>query len=227
MSLGHRGVSFSDRRAIDGNGGMTHATRHRTRRRFLPRRYPGVSLPGPTRPGEANGGRWPGSYPAAVPMNGSYAAEGALRTAEPANDPVASAEAFAAEHRTSGRMLDFSLESLLANFDRIVELPMFNHGRDKPATAAEDRAQAALCAYVGESLRRAFAGEWVGEFDPDAPIHNYYRSRVRFGAFHLNPHSFVGYRLTNGPEEGTFQAYLKEVLPSIEARDGERDPRFP
>jgi hypothetical protein len=150
-----------------------------------------------------------------------------LRTPEPANDPVASAEAFAAAHRAPGQPLDFSLASLLADFDRVVELPMFHHGRGRPATAAEDRAEAALCAYVGESLRRAFAGEWIGEFDPDVPINNYCRSRVRFGAFHLNPHAFVAYRLTNGPEEGTFQDYLKDVLPSIEARDGEADPRFP
>jgi hypothetical protein len=143
------------------------------------------------------------------------------------NDPVACAEAFAAQHRGPDLPLDFSLASLRSDVDRLLLLPMFHHGRDGLATAAEERAEAALCAYVGESARRLFDGEWVGEFDPAVPINNFYRSRVRFGTFHFNPHIQVAYRLTNGPEEGTLGEHLDHVLPNIMARDGEPDPRCP
>jgi hypothetical protein len=149
-----------------------------------------------------------------------------LSNDRPPDDPAAAAEAFAARYRVPEMPLDFSLASLPVDVDRLVQLPAFCHGRDRAATDAEERAEVGLCAYIGESLRRAFDGEWVGGFDPCVSIMNYYRSRVRFGAYHFNPHAFVGYRLANGPEEGTFKDYLKDLLPCIEARDGEPDPRF-
>jgi hypothetical protein len=134
----------------------------------------------------------------------------------PAGDPVGTAEAFAAGLRAAGYALDFSMASLETEVDRALLLPLFHRGREHIATNAEERNEAALGAYVGETLRRLFGGEWVGSFDPDSTLGNFYLSAVRFGEFWFRPHAFVSYRLTNGECEGTFGVYLQTVLQRID-----------
>ncbi len=147
-----------------------------------------------------------------------------LATEYPAGDPAATAETFAAKQHTAGYALDFSLGSLETEVDRLLDLPLFHHGRQGEATEAEERNKAALGAYVGETLRRLFDGEWVGSFHPGCPILNFYRSAILFGSFKFQPDLFVSYRLTNGESEGSFRAYLRAVLPQIEARAEDGDP---
>jgi hypothetical protein len=49
-----------------------------------------------------------------------------------------------------------------------------------------------------------------------------------FGDFRFEPHLFVGYRITNGEDEGSFRSYLRSLLPRIEARiSGWRSTRQP
>ncbi len=141
-----------------------------------------------------------------------------LATMYPAGDPVATAEAFAAERTAAGYPLDFSLASLETEVDRLIELPMFHHGRERPATEAEQRNEAALAAYIGEATRRLFGGEWVGTFHPGSTALNFYRSFVMFGSYRFEPHLFVAYRLSNGGCEGCFREYLRAAVPRIKAR---------
>jgi len=141
-----------------------------------------------------------------------------------AGDPVAAAEGFAATRSAAGYPLDFSLASLETQVDRLLVLPIFRHGRERLPTDAEERNEAALAAYIGETLRRLFSGEWIGSFYPRSLALNFYESFVMFGDFRFEPHLFVGYRLTNGEGEGSFRSYLRSVLPRIEARIPAGDP---
>lgn len=141
-----------------------------------------------------------------------------------AGDPMTVAEDFAAQQSAAGYPLPFSLASLETQVDRLLVLPIFRHGRKGLPTDAEERNEAALAAYVGETLRRLFGGEWGGSFYPRSQARNYYESFVLFGDFLFNPHLFVGYRLTNGEGEGSFRSYLRSLLPRIEARIPAGDP---
>jgi hypothetical protein len=139
---------------------------------------------------------------------------------------VAFAETFAAAHRGADLRLDYSLASLEVEIDRVIKLPIFNRGGESAAGEQDELALTGLCASIGESLRRLFQGEWVGAFSATSWLENFYRSTVRFGEFEFNPHGFIGYRLSNGPEEGTFQGYLEDLLPLVAARQPRGDPFF-
>jgi hypothetical protein len=141
-----------------------------------------------------------------------------------AGDPVAAAEGFAATHSAAGYPLDFSLASLEDQVDRLLGLPIFRHGREGLPTDAEERNEAALAAYIGETLRRLFDGEWIGSFYPRSQALNFYESFVMFGGFRFEPHLFVGYWLANGEGEGSFRSYLRSVLQRIAARVPAGDP---
>jgi hypothetical protein len=45
-------------------------------------------------------------------------------------DPIAAAEQFAASLRQHGFKLDFSYDSLTTEIDRMLDLPLFHHGRE-------------------------------------------------------------------------------------------------
>ena len=141
----------------------------------------------------------------------------------PTGDPVATAEAFAAEQSAAGYVLDFSLASLEIVVDRLIELPMCRHGCEGQPSEAEERTQSAIGAYIGETLRRLFEGEWVGAFHPASTALNFYRSFVMFGDYRFSPHLFIAYRFSNGACEGSFQAYLRRALPRITARSADGD----
>jgi hypothetical protein len=133
-----------------------------------------------------------------------------------AENLVAAAVEFSEQHTGTGCRLDFSLESLRTEVDSVLELPIFFRGREGTSTDDQERSEAALCAYVGETLSRLFNGTWGGDFYPDRPAGNFYTSFVDFGDYRYWPSHFIAYRLTNWPQEGTFANHLEKVLPSIE-----------
>ncbi len=133
-----------------------------------------------------------------------------------ADNPVAAAIEFSEQQTGPGRQLDFSLGSLRTEVDNVLALPMFFRGREGTSTDRENRSEAALCAYVGETLSRLFNGTWGGDFYADRPADNFYTSFVDFGDYRYWPSHFIAYRLTNWPQEGTFAKHLERVLPSIE-----------
>jgi len=132
-----------------------------------------------------------------------------------ADNPGAAAVEFSEQHTGTGCQLDFSIESLQTEVDRVLELPIFFRGREGTPTDNQERREAALCAYVGETLSRLFDGTWGGDFRPDRSASNFYTSFVDFGDYRYWPSRFIGYRLTNWPQEGTFAQHLERVLPSI------------
>ena len=124
---------------------------------------------------------------------------------------------FAASLQQHGFNLDFSFESLAADIDQILLLPTFLYGKDAASTQEAGRYQAGLGAYIGETLRRLYGGEWQGFFDSRDPLPNGYLSFVRFAAYQFCPSAFIAYRLSNGEEsEGPFREYLEKVVFRIE-----------
>lgn len=138
-------------------------------------------------------------------------------------DPAAIALEFATTHSASGFQLDFSLESLETEIDRLLALPIFFRGRDGSPTDQESRNQAGISAYVGETLRRLFHGRWGGEFYPDRTEVNFYTSFVAFAGYRYWPSHFISYGLTNWPGEGTFAQHLERALPSIREHVAQED----
>ncbi len=136
-------------------------------------------------------------------------------------DPVITAEDFAARHSALGFRLDFSLESLETEIDRLLAQPIFHRGREGSRSTEEARNEAAISAYAGETIRRQFQGRWVGVFNPDQPESNFYTSFVQFGGYRYWPAHYFAYRLTNWPQEGTFSAYLERLLSTIREHLGE------
>jgi len=132
-----------------------------------------------------------------------------------AADPVAAAVTFSNEQVERGCRFDFSMESLHKEVDCALELPIFFRGREGIPTEKQERNEAALCAYVGETLRRHFGGTWGGDFFPSSNADNFYTCFVDFGNYRYWPSHFVSYRLSNWPQEGTFARYLEKVLPKI------------
>ncbi len=130
-------------------------------------------------------------------------------------DPAAVALDFATTHSASGFRLDFSLESLETEIDRLLALPIFFRGGEGSRADEESRNQAGISAYVGETLRRLFQGRWGGEFYPDRCEINFYTSFVDFAGYRYWPSHFISYRLTNWPGEGTFAQHLERALPAI------------
>jgi hypothetical protein len=144
-----------------------------------------------------------------------------MESVDIAGDPVIAAEDFAARHSSLGFRLDFSLESLETEIDRLLAQPIFHRGREGSLSQEEARNEAAISAYVGETIRRLFQGRWAGVFHPDQPASNFYTSFVQFGSYRYWPAHYFAYRLTNWPQEGTFSEYLERLLPTIKEHLGE------
>ena len=138
-----------------------------------------------------------------------------MNSRDAVGDPAAIALDFATAHSASGFRLDFSLESLETEIDRLLALPIFFRGREGSPTDQESRNQAGISAYVGETLRRLFQGRWGGEFYPDRNEVNFYTSFVDFTGYRYWPSHFISYRLTNWPGEGTFAQHLEKALLTI------------
>jgi hypothetical protein len=144
------------------------------------------------------------------------------RSAE--GDPTLAAEAFARANTSASQPFDFSIASLARDVEAFLMLRCAaQQSRSTPDSAADGgRIEAALGAYVGETLARCCGGNWAGRFRADNPGPNFYSSWVAFGGYKFFPSHYVGYRLASGAAQGTFASYLERVLPAIRAR---LDPR--
>ena len=129
-----------------------------------------------------------------------------------ATEPATAAIEFAAQWVAAGYHFDFGMRSLQREVDRFLETQL-------PEISAIDqrrKAQAGLGAYVGEALARLYGGTWGGEFCGTNSGMNFYQSYVAFGEFKFFPSHYVAYRIANGLSEGTFAAYLSNVLPHMQ-----------
>lgn len=116
--------------------------------------------------------------------------------------PASVASQFAGRMRTHGLSLDFSVKSLLSDVDEIL--------LKRPLDDAE--LEMCLSAYVGEALVRLFHGKWEGFFSVEHPVTNFYTSWVKIGEQTFWPSHFPGYRLKNGPSEGSFREYIEPKI---------------
>ena len=116
-------------------------------------------------------------------------------------DPIEAADNFAEEASKERFLFDFSLESLESEVDRYL---------DKYATSddgSRHRIESDLTAYIGETVRRLYGGEWAGEYRRQSS--DFYTCKVKIGKFDFYPSHFISYYLSNGKEsEGTFYHYL-------------------
>jgi len=130
-------------------------------------------------------------------------------------DPRQSAVLFAEKMNALGYNLDFSLDSLYEEIDKILSSPMFADHRDP----VQQRDVASLEAYAGETLSRLFDGEWRGEFRQDHPGVNYYTSFIMFGEYRFCPSMLISY-FPNTPDYN-FRERLENYLPAIKDRQRE------
>jgi hypothetical protein len=131
-------------------------------------------------------------------------------------DPEQVAQAFAHAHASAVHPFDFSLESLRRDVDAYLEAQPWGPGAEAPPYEAH----IGLAAYVGQSLARLYGGTWQGRLRVDNPGANFYCWWVSFGVYRFFPDHYIGYRLSNGPVEGSFAQYLDALLPRIRAGTG-------
>jgi hypothetical protein len=122
------------------------------------------------------------------------------------DNPIEAANNFAKEVAAEGFTFDFSLKSLEFEIDKYLEK---YYPFDEQSKL---RAECDLTAYVGETIRRLYKGEWMGEYFGRSSSYrgpNFYTCKVKLGKFDFYPSHFIEYYLSNGKEsEGTFYAYL-------------------
>ena len=158
----------------------------------------------------------------------------------PEDDPIAHAEGFAADMLALGYALDFSLQSLKTEVDRMLSSELLDDyllvvaaaciSHDDPTRGTPVHALAlqryqvymqretGLAAYLGETLRRNLGGEWQGNFSKDSPGVNFYLSGLAFGNQRYNPSHYFAYRLSNGlAETGSLASHLPEILENLQA----------
>lgn len=123
------------------------------------------------------------------------------------------ADSFSRQMQALGFNCDYSLHSLLVEVDQILNSSQVVFADQ--GTAGHPNL-AGLEAYIGETLRSHYGGEWQGRFVLETPASNYYTSYMSFGGYNLHLARFISYRLTNGEAaEGTFAEYLRRALPKI------------
>lgn len=128
------------------------------------------------------------------------------------------AREFAAAQRAAGFRLDFTLDSLKSEVDRLIEASILQPLQSRLWTEQEEHCGTGLTAYTGETLCRLHDGVWGGSFSRTQTIGNWYCSYILFGEYRYSPAAYFLYRFSNGPKDGTFSQYLERVLPLIQAR---------
>lgn len=121
------------------------------------------------------------------------------------DDPVRASESFVKTAAKEGFSFDFSLKSLEFEIDKYLEKYYPLEEESKLRTECD------LTAYIGETIRRLYQGEWAGEYFSSSSSHgqNFYTCKVKIGKFVFSPNHFIAYYLSNGKEsEGTFYDYL-------------------
>ncbi|GGG10317.1 hypothetical protein GCM10011344_08700 [Dokdonia pacifica] len=102
-----------------------------------------------------------------------------------------------------GYALDFSIESLENEIDKILE-------KENPKDWIESaKLESELTAYIGETICQIFDAKWKGEYYSENSGMNFYTCKIEKNGFEFGPSHFVGYYLSNGKEsEGSFEEYL-------------------
>ncbi|CAN5372676.1 hypothetical protein BH10BAC4_BH10BAC4_25740 [soil metagenome] len=119
------------------------------------------------------------------------------------DSPIDTANDFAKEATAEGFSFDFSLSSLEVEIDKYLAKYYPLNQETKL------RVECVLTAYIGETIRRLYQGEWTGEYSLSSPGLNFYTCRVKIGKFDFYPNHFIGYYLSNSKKsEGTFYDYL-------------------
>lgn len=119
-----------------------------------------------------------------------------------------------------GYQLDFSMQSLSKDFEKLFDDKTLINSQDKQVAGIETGfdIQTGLSCYLGEVLRIKYQGEWKGHCSPNAAA-NFYISHMMFGSYKFCPYIYVGYRIANGVEDtGNMENFLKHVIPSLEVR---------
>ena len=122
------------------------------------------------------------------------------------------ASEFAKRMTLIGFNLDFTLNSLDTEIDKIIE-DKENTVDDQDNISVVDRV--GIEAYVGEALLLLFKGTRQGKFNENNPGANFYMSSISFGDYAYYPSHFLNYRFSNGPVEGKFREHLKTILNKI------------
>lgn len=125
------------------------------------------------------------------------------------DDPKLTASLFSKEMQALGYTLDFSLQSLELEIDRILETSPINSEDTKFDLEAK------LTAYIGETLCQNRNGFWSGAFYSHKSRigNNYYFCKITIGKHDFYPSHFIGYYLSNGKKStGTFKNFFTKTL---------------
>jgi hypothetical protein len=139
-----------------------------------------------------------------------------LELAENPDQPTAYAQDFATQMKALGYKLDFSLDSLTTDFEKLFEM--------KDSFRLTLDFETAMACYLGEVLRLYYLGQWKGHCSRNAGA-NYYTSFMTFGDYKFHPFTYVGYRIANGSHDtGNLETFLQKLIPSLESgRDLKKD----
>lgn len=128
---------------------------------------------------------------------------------ENSDQPTAFAQDFAAEMKTLGYGLDFSIDSLTQDFEKLFDV--------KEVIKLPMDFQTGMACYLGEVLKLYYRGEWRGYCSAKAGA-NYYTSYMMFGEYRFSPFTYVGYRVANGREDtGNLESFLQKLIPYLES----------
>ncbi|TDG36427.1 hypothetical protein EZJ43_07870 [Pedobacter changchengzhani] len=119
------------------------------------------------------------------------------------DNPKQIAEKVSEKYLRKGFKLDFSLESLENEIDKILknEIPK---GRIETGKLVAE-----LTAYLGETICRIFGARWIGIYYASNSGMNFYSCKIEKNDFEFSPSHFFSYYLSNGKErEGSFKDYL-------------------
>jgi len=121
---------------------------------------------------------------------------------------------FAKKMALKGFDLNFSLNSLKTEIDKIIESTEKSSDGSAKMNMADE---IGLEAYIGETLLTLSNGMWQGDFNEKTNAPNFYLSFIKFGSFSYFPSHFLGYRIANGPVEGKFKEHIEDVLIKIDS----------
>ena len=119
------------------------------------------------------------------------------------DNPKKVAEIVSKKYNQKGYILDFSIESLESEIDKILE-------KEIPKDWVESaKLESELTAYIGEAICQLFDAKWKGEYYLENSGMNFYTCKIVKNGFEFGPSHFIGYYLSNGKEsEGSFKEYL-------------------
>ena len=126
-----------------------------------------------------------------------------MRKLNEEDDPKQIAEKVSEKYLRKGYKLDFRLESLEKEVDKILENEI---PKDEVASG---KLEAELTAYFGETICRIFGARWKGVYYVENSGMNFYCCKIKKNGFEFSPSHFFGYYLSNGKNsEGSFKDYL-------------------